>query len=517
MLRGLLALLGFQVLALALAAATVSAQPAEARVGRDDVGGRAAMAEVRPSEPGLPVAAPRDALGQASGPAAAPPGAGAAQASGPTVVVGEIRGLIGPPMASYVDRVIGQAEASDAAAVIFTMDTPGGLSDSMREINLRILGARVPVAIYVAPDGARAGSAGVYICYAAHLVGMAPATNIGSATPVALGDNGAEAQMSPEMRAKVTNDAVAGIRALAAERGRDADFAERAVREGANLQASEALASHVVNYIAPDLDDLLRQMDGAEVHLATGPSVVHTAGAAIVGAEMSPFEAFLLVITNPTIAYILLSMGSLGLLLELYNPGAVFPGVIGGICLLLAFYALGTLPLSFAGLAFIGFGLLLFGLEPFLTAHGILAAGGAVSFLVGSILLIDAPAAPFLRVAPGAVALVTALLVAFFAVIVGAVLRARRGRAVTGREALLGSLGVVRREVESGRAGLVLTGGELWQAVASEGRIRPGERVVVEGIDGLLLRVRRADDNAPAPPRPTSPALAKTTTTTLRT
>jgi membrane-bound serine protease (ClpP class) len=431
-----------------------------------------------------------------------------AQASSSEVVVGEIKGIINPVMAGYVDRVISEAERSNAPAVVFYMDTPGGLSDAMREINLRIEAARVPVIVYVAPDGARAGSAGVYISYAAHLVGMAPATNIGSATPVAMDQNGGEAQMSPEMRAKVTNDAVAGIRALAEQRGRDPDFAERAVREGANLQASEALNAHVVNYIAKDLPDLLRQADGAQIHLATNDVTLQTANAPSRRADMSALESFLLTITNPTIAYILLSLGSLGLLLELYNPGSVFPGVIGGICLLLAFYALGTLPLNFAGLALIGFGLLLFGLEPFLTSHGILAAGGATSFVIGSLLLINAPQEPFLQVSLYAIAGVTAVLVVFFGVIVAAIIRSRRRRVVTGREGLLGASGVVRKDLEPGQQGIVLTQGELWQAIAADGRIGTGERVIVQSLDGLVLTVRRASDTIPAL-RPPAPAVAK--------
>ncbi len=435
-----------------------------------------------------------------------------AQSTSQEVVVGEIKGIINPVMAGYVDRVISDAERSNAPAVVFYMDTPGGLSDAMRDINLRILSSKVPVIVYVAPDGARAGSAGVYISYAAHLVGMAPATNIGSATPVAMGDNGAEAQMSPEMRNKVTNDAVAGIRALAEQRARDPDFAERAVREGANLQASEALRTNVVNYVAADLSDLLRQSDAAKVHLASGDVTLHTSAAPTRRDDMSALESFLLTITNPTIAYILLSMGSLGLLLELYNPGSIFPGVIGGICLLLAFYALGTLPLNFAGLALIAFGLLLFGLEPFLTSHGILGAGGAVSFVIGSLLLINAPDAPFLQVSLYAIATVTAVFVVFFLVIVTAVIRSRRRKVVTGREGLVGASGTVRRELAPGQPGIVHTQGELWQAVAVEGRIASGEKVVVQSMDGLLLTVRRASDIIPAPPRPASPAVAKSET-----
>ncbi|MCA1645858.1 MAG: nodulation protein NfeD [Chloroflexi bacterium] len=436
----------------------------------------------------------------------------AAQADRPEVLVGEIKGIINPVMAGYVDRVIGDAERSNASAVVFYMDTPGGLSDAMRDINLRILAAHVPVIIYVAPDGARAASAGVYISYAAQLVAMAPSTNIGSATPVSIDTNGGEAQMSPEMKNKVTNDAVAGIRSLAEQRGRDPEFAERAVREGANLQASEALKANVINYIAVDLPDLLRQMDGVTVHVQGGDAILHTANAVTGRADMSALESFLLTITNPTIAYILLSMGSLGLLLELYNPGSIFPGVIGGICLLTAFYALGTLPLNFAGLALIGFGLLLFALEPFLTAHGILAAGGAIAFVFGSVLLINAPDAPFLQVSIAAIVAVTAVLLGFFLVLVAAVLRSRRRRAVTGREGLLGAIGTVRRDLEPGRTGIVLVQGELWQAIAPDGRLSAGEQVVVQRLDGLLLTVRRVTDIVPAPPRPASPAVAKSGT-----
>jgi len=224
---------------------------------------------------------------------------------------------------------------------------------------------------------------------------------------------------------------------------------------------------------------------------------------------MSALESFMLTITNPTIAYILLSMGSLGLLLELYNPGSIFPGVIGGICLLLAFYALGTLPLNFAALGLIVFGLLLFGLEPFLSSHGILAVGGTIAFVIGSLMLINAPEAPFLRVAPAAIAGVTAVLVVFFLVIVAAVIRSRRQRVVTGREGLVGASGGVRKELGAGRQGIVLTHGELWQAVANEGRIGVGEQVTIQEVNGLLLKVRRASDVIPAPPRPHSPAAAK--------
>ena len=435
---------------------------------------------------------------------------GAAAQPRAQVLVGKIDGIINPVMAGYVDRVISNAEKSNAQAVVFYMDTPGGLSDSMRDINLRIERSSVPVIVYVAPDGARAGSAGVYIAYAAQLVGMAPATNIGSATPIAEDNKGGEAQMSPEMRAKVTNDAVAGIRALGEQRDRNPDWAEQAVRQGANLQASDALQQHVVNYIAADLSDLLRQVDGVTVQVAGGqPATLHTVNAQTQSADMSTLESFLLTITNPTIAYILLSMGSLGLLLELYHPGSIFPGVIGGICLLLAFYALGTLPISFAGLALLVFGVGLFALEPFLTAHGILAAGGAIAFVFGSMLLINAQGEPALQVSPFAVGGVTAVFVVFFGVLVTFIIRSRRRRAVTGHEGLIGALGSVRRDIEVGRQGIVLVQGELWKAVTPEGRLSQGEQILVQSVNGLLLTVRRATDTVPAPPRPPAPAVAK--------
>jgi membrane-bound serine protease (ClpP class) len=305
---------------------------------------------------------------------------------------------------------------------------------------------------------------------------------------------------------------VAGIRALAEQRGRDPEFAERAVRDGANLQASEALKANVVNYVASDLVDLLRQTEGARVHLATGDVTLGTANTPTRRADMTALESFLLTITNPTIAYILLSMGSLGLLLELYNPGSIFPGVIGGICLLMAFYALGTLPLNFAGLALIAFGLLLFGLEPFLTSHGILATGGTVAFVIGSLLLINAPDAPFLQVSLAAIAGVTIVMVGFFLVIVTAVIRSRGRKVVTGREGLLGATGIVRRDLAPGSQGLVQVQGELWQAVAADERLGVGERVVVQAMDGLLLTVRRPADAVAEQSRQAPATVAKSGT-----
>ncbi|HEY1295095.1 MAG TPA: NfeD family protein [Chloroflexota bacterium] len=346
------------------------------------------------------------------------------------VVVGHINGIINPVTAAYVDRVITEAEQANAPAIVLTVDSPGGIADSERDIKLRIERSNVPVLMHV-PGGA-------------------------------------------------------------------AD----------SLQTAETLQSAGVTSVATNVRDLLRQVDGTTVQVASGPVTLHTADAPIHAADMSTFESFLHTVTNPTIAYILLSMGCLGLVLELLHPGSIFPGVVGGICLVLALYALGTLPLNFTGVALVGLGLLLFALEPLLTTHGVLAVGGAVAFAFGSLMLINAPGAPFLRVSGFAIGAVTLVLVGFFGVLVTASLRARRRRAVTGHEGLVGAQGVVRRDIEPGRHGMVLVLGELWRATAGSSYLAQGEPVVVQRVEGLVLEVRRASGVVPAR-RPAAPAAAK--------
>jgi membrane-bound ClpP family serine protease len=361
--------------------------------------------------------------------------AAASAQSNPAVVVGEINGIVNPVTASYVDRVLTDAERSHAPAVVFSVDSPGGLTDATRDVNLRIERSTVPVFVDDVPS---------HVAYAANQVGIAPGTSSTSAG----------------------------------------------------------------TYTVADVPDLLRQADGSTVQVASGPVSLHTASAPIQSADMSPLESFLHTITNPTLAYILLTMGSLGLVLELLHPGAIVPGVVGGICFVLALYALGTLPLNSAGVGLVALGLLLFGLEPFLTAHGILAVAGAVAFAFGSLLLINAPDAPYLRISPVAIAAVTAVLAGFFLLLVGFVLRARRRAVVTGREGLVGATGIVRRDIQPGRQGMVLVLGELWRATASEGRLKRDEQIIVERVDGLVLVVRRASRLVPAP-RPAAPATAK--------
>ncbi|MCC7103903.1 MAG: nodulation protein NfeD [Chloroflexi bacterium] len=416
-----------------------------------------------------------------------------AQDAGPLVVSGQVNGIINPLSAGYVERLIDEGERRGASAVVLRLNTPGGLDTSMRQIISRILSSNVPVITYVSPAGGRAASAGVYITYASHIAAMHPNTNIGSATPVALGENG-EAQMSDEMKGKVQNDAVAYIKSLAAQRGRNAEWAEQAIRQQANVTASDALSAHVVDIVAPDLASLLSQADGRTVQTGAGPVVLHTAQARVEAVDMNPVERLLHAVTDPTIAYILLSLGSLGLMLELYNPGQVIPGIVGVICLLLAFYALGTLPVNYAGLLLLLFGVVLFVLEAYTPSHGALTVGGGAAFLAGSLLLFNAPDAPYLQVSIAAIAAVTAVLVTFGFVVVGLAVGTRHRRVTTGREGLLGQVAEVRRALDP--EGMVHVEGELWQAVTEGRRVEVGERVRILAVDGLRLSV------TPESPRP---------------
>jgi membrane-bound serine protease (ClpP class) len=337
----------------------------------------------------------------------------------------------------------------------------------------------------------------VYISYAAHVAAMAPGTNIGSATPVAMGEGG-EAKLSDEMKAKVTNDAVAYAKSLAERRGRNVEWAERAVREGANVTATEALQQNIVDLMASDTRQLLEQANGRTVETILGPVVVRTAGATVEPFEMSAIEKFLHAISDPTIAYILLSLGSLGLMLELYNPGQVLPGVVGGLCLLLGLYALGTLPVNYAGLLLLGFGMLLFIADVVSPTHGILTTGGAIAFILGSFLLFNTPeGAPFMQVSVSVILTMAVLLVGFSVFVLGALARSRRRRVVTGREGLLGKMAEARTRLDP--EGLVLVESELWRARSSGRAVEVGEQVRVAGLEGLALSVEPLTAEAPRP------------------
>jgi membrane-bound serine protease (ClpP class) len=424
-----------------------------------------------------------------------------AQAGGPVVVLTQT-GAIGPAGADYLHRGIEHAAKRGAQLIVLRMDTPGGLDLSMRTIIHDILASPVPVVTFVAPAGARAASAGTYILYASHIAAMAPATNLGAATPVNLGPQGPEPGARPAekregkaddapgpsndqaMQRKQINDSAAYIRSLAQLRGRNADWAERAVREAVSLSANEALERKVIDVVADDLPQLLRNLDGRSVPLAGGTVTLATLTAEIVPRDLDWRTRLLAVITDPGIAYILLLVGIYGLLFEFMNPGFAIPGVIGGICLLLALFALQLLPVSYAGLALMALGVALFVVEFFTAGVGILGMGGIVAFVAGSVMLIDTDA-PGYSVPPGLVGGIAAASAVGLLVLVRMAVAARRRPIVSGREQLVGSTGVV---LSGGETPYVIVEGERWKARTAVS-LQPGDRVRVVRIDGLVLDV----------------------------
>lgn len=409
-------------------------------------------------------------------------------AAGERVTVLDIDGTITPTMAFYVERGIRQGnDDTTVTAIVLRVNTPGGLSSAMDDIVDAILQSGKPVIVYVAPSNARAASAGVYITYAGHIAAMAPGTNIGSASPV----NGDGTDIGETMQRKVMNDAVARIRNLAQLRDRNADWAESAVRDAVNIGADEALELGVIDYVAPDLPTLLSDIDGARVTMANGETVpLSTAGATITTVGMNPLEQLLQLITDPTIAYMLMSLGSLGIFLELSNPGGWVPGTVGVAALILALYGLGTLPVDWTGALLIGLGFGLFFIDIFVSSLGILTVGGLVSFVIGSYMLIRPGTPGFERVATPVI-WTTTLLIAGSAVVIGwLIIRGQRRRPFSGRQALVGSVAEVRSALAP--EGMVYVNGEYWSArVAGEVRAepQPGDAVEVVAVHGLKLTV----------------------------
>ncbi|MGH7334705.1 MAG: NfeD family protein, partial [Candidatus Rokuibacteriota bacterium] len=307
--------------------------------------------------------------------------AGAAAQGGSAVATLTIDGVISPVTVRLVESAIERARAEGARALVIQLDTPGGLEKSMRLIAQRILNAEVPVVVYVAPTGARAASAGVFITLAAHVAAMAPATNIGAAHPVAVGGN-----VDKESLRKIANDAAAFVRTIAAERGRNADWAEKAVRQSVSITEREALRLRVIDVVAESLPDLLEKIDGRTVKTSRGPVTLATRGAVVRPIEIGYRDRFLAIITDPNVAYVLMMLGVLGLFFELSNPGVIAPGVIGGISLILAFYAFQSLPINFAGLLLIGLGVVLLVAEIKIVSHGVLAIGGVIAMALGSVM-----------------------------------------------------------------------------------------------------------------------------------
>ena len=399
------------------------------------------------------------------------------------VATGDIDGPIGPATAAYVDRIITAASDQGAGCLVIRMDTPGGLSASMRDIIQSILASPVPVVVYVYPGGAHAASAGALIALAAHVSAMAPGTNIGAAHPVSIGS---APDTSGVMEKKIANDAAAYARSIAARRGRNIDWAERIVRESISSTAEEAVAEGVVDFVAADMPQLLAELDGRVVEVPSGEVTLRTADAEIVDLPLSFRERFLSFISDPNIAYVLMLIGVFGLFFELQNPGAVLPGVAGAVAIVMAAYGLQMLPVNWTGVVLMALGIVLFILEVKVTSHGALTIGGVVAMFVGSIMLIDSPL-PFMRVSLGVIipsVLFTAL---FFLFAVGMGIRAQRRKVTTGNEGLVGEEGTAHGAVHA--TGSVFVRGEFWNA-RSEEPIPPGAKVVVERVDGMTVTVR---------------------------
>jgi membrane-bound serine protease (ClpP class) len=403
-------------------------------------------------------------------------------AAEPFVAVATYDGVINPVSAEYMHDALGWAEQNGAQALIIALNTPGGLDTSMRLIIKDITGANIPAVVYVSPSSARAASAGVFITMAAHVAAMAPGTNIGAAHPVNMGGG----EMDHTMREKVENDSVAYIKSIAQQRGRNAAWAEDAVRKSVSVTEREAVKLKVVDLVAEDLPALLKQLEGRTIHLPSGPKVLNTAGASVREFPMGLRLEWLKAISDPNIAYLLMTIGTIGIIAELYSPGAILPGIVGAISLILAFYSFQSLPVNYAGVLLFLLGIVFFVLEASVTSYGLLAIGGVISMLIGSVMLIKTDA-EFLRISWAVIVPVVTLAALFAFLIVGLGVKAMRRRPATGREEMVGLVGVVKTALAP--QGQLAVHGELWEAVSDQ-PLRPGDEAEVTSVDGLRLRVK---------------------------
>ena len=410
----------------------------------------------------------------------------AAPADARPVDVITLKGGIDPASASFIVRAISTAETDGAQALVIRLDTPGGLMDSMEKIVQKELAARVPVVIYVAPSGATAASAGAFITLAAHVAAMAPATNIGSAHPVA----GLGGKMDKTMTEKVENHAAKYIKSIAQERGRNQEWAELAVRKSINATASEALQKAVIDLIAVSSRDLLKKIDGRTIKTKAGKMTLHTASAPTRALEMNAREQFLHVLSNPNILYILILIAMYGIIFELSNPGAILPGVLGGIALILVLYSAAVLPINVAGIALIVLAAILFIIDLNVPSHGILTGGAIISFALGSFILFDL-SSPVFRVSLGVLAGGTLITSLFFMFIVGSGMRALKNPVVSGSQGMIGKFAEVKTDIDP--VGQALADGAYWTAVTDGGPIKAGEIVKIVGMEGLRIKVARKE------------------------
>jgi membrane-bound serine protease (ClpP class) len=400
------------------------------------------------------------------------------------VLVIKVNGIINPVASEYINKSIKKASEMNAEALIIELDTPGGLDTSMRLIVKDILDSPVPIVVYVSPSGARAASAGVFITLAAHIAAMAPGTNIGAAHPVAIGE-----KMDKAVVEKAVQDAAAYIRSIAELRGRNIKWAEDAVRKSLSATETEALKSNVIDFIARDLKELLTAIDNKNIKTIAREKQLKTANAEIVRHEMGLRHKILNLLSDPNVAYILLLLGFYGIFFELTNPGAIFPGVVGALCLILAFYAFQMLPVNYAGVLLILLAIVLFVLEAMITSYGLLAIGGIVSLVLGSIMLFDSPM-PALRLSLSVVipiAIITALL---FVLTFRLAYKAYKRKPVTGIEGLIDMEGIAKTDITS-EGGMVIVHGEYWSAYSDE-FIKKDEKIIVEDVKGLKLKVKKA-------------------------
>ncbi|MDI6744295.1 MAG: nodulation protein NfeD [Thermodesulfovibrionales bacterium] len=402
------------------------------------------------------------------------------------VFVITVSGVINPASAEYISKSIKKANEKRSEAIVIELDTPGGLDTSMRDIVKNIIGSEAPVIVYVSPSGARAASAGVFITLSAHVAAMSPGTNIGSAHPVGVGE-----KMDKVMSEKVTNDAAAYIKSLAEKTGRNAKWAEDAVRKSVSATEDEALKLKIIDIVSDNLNVLLSTIDGKKVKTVMGEKILKTAHVNVIREEMSLRHKILNFITDPNVAYMLMLLGFYGLFFELTNPGAIFPGVIGGIFLILAFYAFQTLPVNYAGLLLIILAIILFILEIKIVSHGVLTIGGVVSMLLGSLMLFESPG-PFMKLSLALILPAVVMTALFFTIVLGLVYKAYKRKPVTGSEGLVGLEGIASTDITK-EGGMVSLHGEIWSAYSDE-TISKGEKIVVESVSGLRVKVRRSNN-----------------------